>query len=325
MSDQTKKYKIKVPVYVSNLIERDDSDSIWVTTQESMIEDVKTLINTYNSNPLKQVKSDNRAKSTTICIKCIEPTNMQFSEDKCLLLRVTAYKTNLIDGYYQSASDEKAEIRFQENDKLCSDTYFFILYPMISRNTINSKTEIYWHIFIYEDPSKANDEMARIARLIMGKIINVPIKNIKSEKMLSDLQKYKLISEVEITLSTLNDDDEEVPTYIQRYQFESKLKKEKTIKLSNMKVDDAISAFEDESFTRNYSRRQIRFTTHNKRVFSVVQEFKDKLQQTLEDSFNYSIDIEELDIKGGAIFTIDTIKKNVEGIFTRYMATCTDE
>jgi hypothetical protein len=167
--------------------------------------------------------------------------------------------------------------------------------------------------------------MARIARLIMGKIMKAPIKNIKSEKMLADIQKYNLISEVEISLSVIADDDEGVPEYIQNYQFSSKLKKEKKIKLSNMSADDAISAFEDESFTNNYSKRQLRFITHNKRVFSVVQEFKDKISSALEDSFNYSIDISEKDIKNGNIFKTETIKQNVEGIFTRYMSACADE
>ncbi len=92
-----------------------------------------------------------------------------------------------------------------------------------------------------------------------------------------------------------------------------------------MSADDAISAFEDESFTNSYSKRQLRFTTHNKRVFSVVQEFKDKISSALEDSFNYSIDVSEEDIKNGNIFKTEAIKQNVEGIFTRYMSACTDE
>lgn len=324
MTEQQKNYKIKVPVYVSELIERDENGAVFATTPESMINDAQTSINTYNSNPHKQVTSDKRAKTTTIGIQNIEYTDMQFNNDKCLLLKVTAYKTNLIDGYYQSAKDEEKEIRFEEKDKLCSDTYFYILYPLVSRNLETNIVEIYWHVFIYEDPSKANDEMARIARLIMSKIIKVPIKNIKSDKMLADIRRYKLISEVEISLSSIDsDNDSDVPTYIQNYTFESKLKKEKTIKLSNMKADDAISAFEDGTFKDSYSRRQLKFTTYNKRVFSVIQEFKDKLSLALEDSFNYSIDVEESDMK--SIFKIETIKKNVEGIFTRYMATCADE
>ncbi len=327
MADNTEKAKtrpIKVPVYVSALIER-DSDDLWGITQETMINEAKNLISIYNQNGIEQVTSDRRAKTTVIGIQNVESIDIQFGNDKCLLLRVTAYKTNLLDGYYQRAVNGELH-RFEEHDKLCSDTYFFILYPLISQNAINNKLDIYWHIFIYEDPSKTNDEMVRIARLIMSNIIKVPIKNIKSDKMLADIRKYRLISEVEITLSAFNDADEnDTPSYLQNYSFESTLKREKKIKVSNMQVDDAISAFEDTSFTANYSKRQLKFTTHNKRVFSMIQEFKDKLHATLEDSFNYSIDVDEAEIKSGAIFTVDKIIQNVAGIFTRYMAICADE
>lgn len=280
----------------------------------------QSLINIYNRDGIEQITSDRRAKTTIIGIQNIEPSDIQFGDDKCLLLRVTAYKTNLLDGYYQRASDGESH-RFEEHDKLCSDTYFFILYPLISQDVIKNKINIYWHIFIYEDPSKTSDEMVRIARLIMANIIKVPIKNIKSDKMLADIKKYRLISEVEITMSAFNDaDDNDTPLYLQNYSFKSSLKREKKIKVNNMQVDDAISAFEDTSFTENYSKRQLKFTTHNKRVFSMIQEFKDQLHATLEDSFNYSIDVDEADIKSGAIFTVDKIIQNVEGIY--YCCTC---
>ena len=326
MAESKKGYQIKVPVYVSEKIERDNNGAIFLTSNETLIEDAKVLISAYNSNPNITLTSNKRNKTTTIGIKSIDVEHLSFNSDKCLLLKVTAFKTNLIDGYYQSANEEEKEIRFKEGDKICSDTYFFILYPLLNIQAENGlKINVYCHIFIYEDPSKTNDEMARIARLIMSKIMKAPIKNIKSEKMLADIRNYKLISEVEICLSAIADDDEGVPEYIQNYQFSSKLKKEKKIKLQNMSADDAISAFEDESFINSYSKRQLRFTTHNKRVFSVVQEFKDKISLALEDSFNYSIDVSEEDIKNGNIFKTETIKQNVEGIFTRYMSACADE
>ena len=325
MKASSKGYQIKVPVYVSEKMERDNNGAIFPTSSSSLIDDAKAFIRTYNSNPEAILTSNKRNKTTTIGIKSIDVEDISFNEDPCLLLRVTAYKTNLIDGYYQSASEEDRQIRFKERDKICSDTYCFILYPLLIPQIENGlKIDVYWHIFIYEDPSKTNEEMARIARLIMGKILKTPIKNIKSEKMLADIRKYKLISEVEICLSVEADDDNGIPEYIKNYRFSSTLKQEKRIKLSNMSADDAISAFEDESFADCFSRRQLKFVTHNKRVFSIVQEFKDKMSCALEDSFNYSIDVNEEDIKNGSIFKTEIIKQNVAGIFTRYMSDCND-
>lgn len=325
MKASSKGYQIKVPVYVSEKMERDNNGAIFPTSSSSLIDDAKALIRTYNSNPEAILTSNKRNKTTTIGIKSIDVEEISFNEDPCLLLRVTAYKTNLIDGYYQSASEEGRQIRFKEQDKICSDTYCFILYPLLNTQIEDGlKIDVYWHIFIYEDPSKTNEEMARIARLIMGKILKTPIKNIKSEKMLADIKKYGLISEVEISLSVEEDDDKGIPEYIKNYQFSSTLKQEKKIKLSNMSADDAISAFEDESFAKHFSKRQLKFVTHNKRVFSVVQEFKDKMSSALEDSFNYSIDVNEEDIKDGSIFKTEIIQRNVAGIFTRYMSDCND-
>ena len=325
MKASSKGYQIKVPVYVSEKMERDNNGAIFPTSSSSLIDDAKALIRTYNSNPEAILTSNKRNKTTTIGIKSIDVEEISFNEDPCLLLRVTAYKTNLIDGYYQSASEEGRQIRFKEQDKICSDTYCFILYPLLNTQIEDGlKIDVYWHIFIYEDPSKTNEEMARIARLIMGKILKTPIKNIKSEKMLADIKKYGLISEVEISLSVEEDEDKGIPEYIKNYQFSSTLKQEKKIKLSNMSADDAISAFEDESFAKHFSKRQLKFVTHNKRVFSVVQEFKDKMSSALEDSFNYSIDVNGEDIKDGSIFKTEIIQRNVAGIFTRYMSDCND-
>lgn len=204
MAENKKGYQIKVPVYVSEKMERDNNGAIFPTSNETLIEDAKVLISAYNSNPNITLTSDKRNKTTTIGIKSIDVEDLFFNSDKCLLLKVTAFKTNLIDGYYQSANEEEKEIRFKERDKICSDTYFFILYPLLNIQAENGlKIDVYWHIFIYEDPSKTNDEMARIARLIMSKIMKAPIKNIKSEKMLADIRKYNLISEVEISLSVI--------------------------------------------------------------------------------------------------------------------------
>ena len=323
MEEKKKNLCIKVPVYVSQPVERENE--FFEITNDSLINEAKTLIDNFNSDPKKSVVSEKRTKTTTIGVNYIECIDMQFNEDVCLLLKVTAYKTNLIDGYLQSDTLAENELRFKPNDKLCSDTYFYILYPTIARDTEKEKVIAYWHIFLYEDPSKENADMSSIARLIMKSIMKVPIKNIKSDKMLAELKKYKLISSIEIVLSSITDDSEGVPTYLQNYTSSNTLRQERKIKFENVNIDDAIKAFEDDSFIQCFTKRQIRFITHNKRVFSMLQEYREKLSLTLDDSFNYSIEVDEADIKNGSIFETEKIKKNVEGIFSRYLAESQDD
>jgi hypothetical protein len=231
----------------------------------------------------------------------------------------------LIDGFYQQQDDEGHEIRFKQKDKLCSDTYIFILYPLIVKDLVNDASEIFWHIFIYEDPSKVGAEIVKIAKLIMGQIIKAPIRNIKSDKMLADIRKYDLISKVEISLSTIGEDEEGIPEYIKNYTYKCFSKREQKISLENMSVDDAVLVFNDKDFTKWYNRRTVKFLTYNKRLFSMVQEFKDKMTESFEDSFNYSIEIKESAIKDKSIFETENIKKNVEGIFSSYLAANTND
>ena len=322
--ENLKKLSIKIPVYTSKAIET-DADDLFAITNQSLLEGAKIKIASFNIGSEKPLMITKRTKTTAIGINKIEPIDIKFNEDLCLLLKVTAYKTNLTDGYYQSSGNSETEIRFNLDDKLCSDTYFFILYPQVDRLLVNKKTSSFWHIFLYEDPSKENEDMISIARKIMKYVLEVPIKNIKSEQMLSELKKFDLISEMKITLSSISDDKDDIPTYLEKYSITSKLKKEKQISLSNITKDDAINTFKDESFTSSYSKRQLKFITHNQRVFSLVQEFKDKLTSTFEDSFNYSVDVEEKDVEKGTIFQPEVIKKNVEGIFTKYMNATNDE
>lgn len=324
--EKNKNLLIKVPVYVSQETEREcGCYSLFQTDNASLINDVKSLISSFNDGPLCPLMINKRAKTTAIGINKIEPIDIEFNKDDCLLLKVTAYKTNLIDGYYHNKATEK-DIRFNIDDKLCSDTYFFILYPQIDRKLTTDKLSYYWHVFIYEDPSKESADMTSIARKIMKDIIKIPIRNVKSDKLLADLKKYDLISQVEITLSSFSDDSEEdIPAYLRKYSLDSKMKKERKIKLENMAINDAIMAFEDESFIKSYSRRQLKFFMHNKRTFSLIQEFKDKLSSTLEESFNYDVEVDENSVKNKTIFQVDSIKKNVEGIFKGYMYTTRNE
>ena len=107
--------------------------------------------------------------------------------------------------------------------------------------------------------------------------------------------------------------------------IESKMKKERRIKLKNMDINDAICAFEDDSFKELYNKRQLKFFTHNNRTFSLIQEFREALSSTFEESFNYEIEVDEVCVKNKTIFQKDSIKKYVEGIFTGYMYVTKDE
>ena len=321
MEELAKKYDIKIPVYVSERVKL-EKNSLFANSSALLLQQVKDLIANYNSNPQKKILTAKRNKTDKIGIKNINVIDLSFNSDDCLLLQVTAYKTNLLDGYYQDG-EEKQQIKFQQLDKLCSDNYFYVLYPLIRRNYNNNEDEVYWQLFVYEDPSKSDEEIVQIGRSMMRHILKTPIKNIKSEKLIEDLKAHKL-ADVEIILSSFDEDDSNdgKPKYIKNYQYSCKLKREKKMLLSGMQIEDVLEVYKDRTDfdTSNYSKRQLKFLTEDRHTYSIVQEFKDKIKESIEDSFNYKESVSEEDVKSKKIFEIDEIKKHMEGVFCNYLA-----
>lgn len=313
---------ISIPVYISDLLPVDkENESLFPYTPAVMIDSTKNKIETFNSSPNNHLIEDNRSTSLIKHgISAIEAIDLDFNNDKCLLLRVAAYQTNLMDGYYVDASNSD-EHHFNAKDKICYNTYNIILYPKIYKNILKGKHAAYWHVFLYLDPNKDSKIMSKLAHHIMSKIINSPIRNVKSEKFLNDIRNTPQFTKVEISLHTYNEGEDSEPDYVTKYKYESKIKRLKTLTLYNVKPEDALSALEDTSSVCQCqnSRRTLRFETHEQRVFSSVQEFKDKLSHTFEDSFNYTVPVLLSDVSSKKIFDIDFIKEKMEGLFTRYL------
>lgn len=311
---------ISIPIYISDLLPIDkESESLFPCTPIVLIDSAKSKIEAFNSSPNNHLIEDNRSPSPIKHgISAISVVDLDFNKDKCLLLCVAAYQTNLMDGYYVDASNSD-EHHFNTNDKICYNTYNIILYPKIYKNVLKGKHAAYWHVFLYLDPNKDSKIMSKIARHIMSKVLNAPIRNVKSEKFLNDIRNTPQFTKVEISLHTYNEGEESEPDYVRKYRYESKIKRLKTLTLYNVKPEDALSALEDTSSVCQNARRTLRFETHEQRVFSSVQEFRDKLSHTFEDSFNYTVSVSLSDVSSKKIFEIDFIKEKMEGLFTRYL------
>lgn len=316
-------HTINIPAFISELKEIDENGAIFTFNEDSLIEEAKIKFDEYNEKNEQPIISDKRSKKATrLGIGNIEIIDISFNTDKALLLKVSSFKTHLVDGYYQRLKDDdqtKDEYQFKINDRICSDTYFFVLYPVVKRNTDNNKCQEYWHVFLYVDPSKEEADMKMIARYIMSKILKRPIKHIKANKFIEELKKQKLIQSVEISLFSYSDnDDEDRPGYLKEYPIVCKIKKHKTITLAGMTPEDAVAAYEDTSFKENYNRRQLKFINENQQVYQATQEFHKRMKESFEDSFNYSVSVTIGEVNSGEIFKTDFIKDKIEGLLTRY-------
>ncbi|MDR3365713.1 MAG: hypothetical protein LBO71_01925 [Prevotellaceae bacterium] len=235
----------------------------------------------------------------------------------CLLLQVTAYRTKLYDGFYQSC-DENNIIVFKENDKLCSDTHFILLFPKLIG--IKSPYKLFWYVLVYEDPSKNNEEVTRVAKLIMKDIFKYPIRSIKEPSLLNTLREHKLINQIEISLSSVTEDDNEIEVYLQDYAYKSKLKKERKIILENIPAEIAEKIYQDDDFKLNYNKKQVRYLLTNKQVLTMIAEYRENLKRTLEDSFNYSFSVTEEQMKNDEIFNKNFILEKLEGVLINFLS-----
>lgn len=312
LTEKIKEYKIKIPVYVSDNI--DDEKHLFGSTFSNMLTHAKELIDKYNNTSDWHITSDRRSKTSVTGVNKIDYFDFKIGDDDCLLLQATAYKTNLVDGYLEGEDNDI--ILFKENDKLCSNTHFILLYPNIFSTTIN-KNVVYWRIFVYEDPTKSNDEVTKVAKLIMREVIKCPIKNIKEDKLLSDLKNEKIIESIEIKFLSFNDDGiDDTPPYLKNYIIENKLKKERNIKLENVNSVDAIKVFENTELPDSFNKRQVQFLMKNKRVLTVTQEFYENLKIAFDDSFNYSFTINEDELQN--VFEKDFIINKMKEVISNF-------
>ncbi len=195
MSKKQKSYVIKVPVYTSEIIEDPQDLFGGISYQDMHRYLVKNIETFYNGDPITY---DNRNKTRRIVINKVEFTEHKVGDSNALLLKVSAYVTNLYDGYFEA--EEK--INFKKDYKVGSDTNFLMLYPVI-KGIDRSKYQHYFVILIYEDPTKNNDEIIKISKTVLSKILKAPIANIKLPTLLEELKAIPAIPELKIKYSSV--------------------------------------------------------------------------------------------------------------------------
>jgi hypothetical protein len=317
--NEVKQYDIKVPVFLTDEKDSDENIDLFGSKMSSqMVSIVKEQIEAYNNNKSFHVTSDKRSKTSVTGIDTVDYTECKIKGVDCLLLQTTAYRTKLYDGYYQGEKDDKNIIVFKENDKLCSNTYFVLLYPKLTG--LKSPYKLFWYVLVYDDPSKNNEDVTRVAKLIMKDILKYPIRNIKEPSLLSALRENKLINKVEISLYSITEDDNEVDVYLKDYKYECKLKKEKKIFLENIPSEVAEKIYEDEKFKEDFNRKQVKYFLNNKQVLTMTAEYRENLKRTLEDSFNYTFPVTAEQINSAAIFKQDFILEKLEGVLTNFLS-----
>lgn len=311
MSENLFKQKIKVPIFSSEIKHVDDGGLFESNNYKSLIDHVKKRIDTFN-NENTVVTQDRTNKVKQMQISKIEYFDSEFEKIPILLLKITAYNTNLLDGFVET--EEKRELK--STDKVGSDTNYMIVYPRIFNYT-TSKFTYQFKFFVYDDPTKESHEIISICKLVSNKILYIKVRNLKLGNILKELKEDEVIENIEVQLSSQTEDTEDSEIKLRQYLVKSKVLKIIKNNYKNIPIDRFESfVYKSEG---NFIRRILK-VFKNKTEYKITQErHKDDLQRlsnTVEEIFNSQYELNQEDI--GKLFDEDFILKNLRLALTDF-------
>lgn len=187
-----KSYNIKIPVYTTTML--DQSVGLFENVSfQDMVQMIKKRLDDFKS----PISSSNRNKTKKTVVSDISYQDVQIGNVPALLLQISAFNTNMYDGYFEA--NEKIPIA--KDNKLGSENNFILLYPRIKGLSAETYT-CFFLMLVYEDPTKDNGEVCKLAKILVNKILNIPIENIKLPMILMNLKifalslNYKFVIEV---------------------------------------------------------------------------------------------------------------------------------
>ncbi|TXH21289.1 MAG: hypothetical protein E6Q95_04095 [Chitinophagaceae bacterium] len=315
MAKKEKSYIIKVPVYTTEMIEN-AQDMFGGITYENMLSYLRSKINSFKESG-GTVDFDNRNKTRKTVINGINFTEHQAGETSGVLMQISAYSTNLYDGYLEA--EEK--INFKKDYKIGSETNFVMIYPVI-KGIDRTNYLRYFIVLVYEDPTKNNEEISKIAKAVLNRILNIPVANIKLPTILDELRSIGTIPELQIKYSAVYNHENDVDLKYREYLVSGKLKKQKEDNFKNMPVDK-IEELLNEPEEEDYQKKEAKLTVGKKEYRiskELINEASEALKETAEKVFNASTSITEEELNN-QIHNTEFIFSKLTPILENFLST----
>ena len=303
-------YKIKIPVYTTEVISK--SNDLFGTSYDDMISVIKNKINKFSTRAF-----ENRNSTKKTVINHIECIDHQLGDRPCLLLRISAYTTNLLDGYFKEANINEP-IGFKKDSEIGSNHNFIMLYPIILGMDSDNYTQ-YFIVLVYEDPNKDSGEVIRLSKIVLRRIVGIPIRNIKLSTILEELKDLSTIPELQIKYFSISTSENEVDVKYQPYLFKGNLKRVKEQEFKNMPFDiaqDLLNSNEDTGFERKVTKMTI-----GKKEYKISKEeianASEEMKETAEKIFNATATIQQDELD--SIYKNDFIIDKLTGVLNEYL------
>ena len=212
-----KSYNIKVPVYTTTML--DQTVGLFENVSyNDMIQMIKGKLSKFST----PISSSNRNKTKQTVINGITCHDITIENVPALLLQISAFNTNMYDGYFEA--NEKIQIT--KDNKIGSDTNYVLLYPRIKGLSAETYT-CYFLLLVYEDPTKDNGEVCRLAKIVVNRILEIPIQNIKLPMIFDELKDISTIPELQIKYRSISDAENDVDVKTENIYAHKNLKRKK--------------------------------------------------------------------------------------------------
>lgn len=307
-----KSYNIKIPVYTTMMLDQNVGLFNNVSYQE-MIQMIKKRLDDFK-NP---ISSSNRNKTKKTVVSNINYQDSKIGDVPVLLIQISAFNTNMYDGYFEA--NEK--INITKENKLGSENNFVLLYPRIKGLSKETYT-CYFLMLIYEDPTKDNGEVCKLAKMLANKILDIPVENIKLPMIFDELKDICTIPELQIRYHCISDADNDVDVKYREYLLKSKIDKKKDRVFKNMPRTLMEQLLTDTDDDEDYQQKETRIFIGKKEYRikkELINEASEALKETAEKIFNASSAITqtELDTK---IHDTEFMIEKLSDVLTNYLS-----
>lgn len=306
-----KSYNIKIPVYTTTMLDQ----TIGIFEDVSYLDMVQMVKNKLDkfSNP---ISFSNRNKTKQTVINNIVCHDINIENVPALLLQISAFNTNIYDGYFEA--NEKIQIT--KDNKIGSDTNFVLLYPKITGLSKETYT-CFFLLLAYEDPTKDNGEICRLAKIVVNKILNIPIQNIKLPMIFDELKDISTIPELQIKYRSIVYCENDIDIKYREYLCTQKFEKKKNRIFRDMPRETMIEMLSDKTEDEDYQQKDTRIIIGRKEYRikrELINEASKELKETAEKIFNATsaISQNELETK---VHNIDFIVEKLSSVLINYL------
>lgn len=308
-----KSYKIQVPVFSTEIIE--EGNVLFSDTYQNLISTIKQKLNDYDG----RLSFENRNKTQRTVVSKINCTDHTIGDIPCILLQISAYSTNLFDGYFE---DEERH-QFEKENRIGSDNNFVLIYPVITGLESHNYTR-YFLILVYDDPNKEDsNHLIRIAKYIAKDILSIPVKNIKPKTVLDELRNVGNIPELQVKYYGIYNSENDVDVKFQEYLVGGRIKKSKTNNYKNMPFEMISDLLAETDDSGEYQTKRTIFRIGKKEFRITRQLIKDAEEQyseTAEKVFNAAIGITQSELENNTIYQPDYIIHKLSSVISNYVS-----